>query len=231
MGEYTAMGFGFQRRENLVKRALTDLFREPLCGWFGCFLLATGLLLWLPALLHAQAPAAPDSTAEDTLNIQYQLVETHYLSMEDVFKIKVPPYLTTAEVMEQIRLAVRWPGDPPPRKITTVYVFRDGQKRGASSKTGGIYVPGKGFRWDMADWEPDVSILEFQPSDKDKLLYNFLLDTLFAAGISSEDMSDSTELPIKKAVARDFEMSVAQLDSVYYHVKWWIDLQRRLRKL
>lgn len=171
----------------------------------------------------------PQQANWDSLNIQYQLLQTNYFERETEIKIKVPPYLKTSEVMEQIRLAVQWPGDPPPQKQTTVYVFRENAGEGDRSKTGGRYIPGKGFKWDLRDWEPDTTIFHYTPRLIDRIIYNALLDSLLADVINSMEF-ESKDNPIKKKVAREFEISVAQLDSIYYRVKWWQDLNKNSSK-
>lgn len=161
----------------------------------------------------------------DSLNIQYQLMQSNYYETENVIKIKIPPYLSTSAVMEQIKLAVQWPGDPAPTKKTTVYIFRENAVEGDVSKTGARYLPGKGFKWDLNDWKPDTTILHYTPRLIDRIIYNTLLDSLFTKEYSPQEF-DSKDNPTKKKVAREFEISVAQLDSIYYRVKWWWDLNK-----
>jgi hypothetical protein len=161
----------------------------------------------------------------DSLNIQYQLLQSNYFEAEDVIKIKIPPFLSTREVMEQVKLVVQWPGDPPPAKKTTVYVFKENATVGDRSKTGGRYIPGKGFFWDLKDWKPDTTIRHYTPRFIDRLIYNTLLDSLLDNGIYSIDF-ENKEKATKQKVAREFEISVTQLDSIYYRVKWWWDLNK-----
>lgn len=161
----------------------------------------------------------------DTLNIKYNLLQTNYSSDRNTVKIKVPPYLTTREVMEQIYLAVRILGGAEVSKQTTVYVFKDHDRVGDRSKTGGVYVPGKGFEWDLREWKPDTTIRNFTPRLIDRMIYEALMDSMFADGIEPLAFEDRNN-PTKKKVAREFEISVAQLDSIYYRVKWWWELNK-----
>lgn len=163
--------------------------------------------IWAPSL-HAQ------QSAWDTLNIRYEIISQGFSDTEDVIKIRVPPYLSTAEVMEQIKLALQWPGDPPPRKLTRIYVFKDTDQVGDSSQTGAVYIPGKGYVWNLAGWKPIAFPLQ-DPSLLEKVIYNTLLDSIFAHGASTHN------LEIKEKVARKFDITVSKLDSIYWKVKYW----------
>lgn len=165
----------------------------------------------------------------DTLNVQYRLLQTNYEPYEDIIKIKVPPHLSTREVMEQVKLVIQWPGSPPPRKKTTVYVFKDADPKGTRSKTGAVYRPGKGYRWDMRDWQPDLSIYQYNPRDRDKTIYNTLLDSMFVNGFFALEFEEK-DSGIKDNVAKNFDLTVAELDSIYYRVKWWCDLNKPVAK-
>lgn len=171
------------------------------------------------------AAAYSQQTIWDSLNVKYRLLQSNYSPYEDIIKIKIPPYLTTSQVMHQVRLVVQWPGDPLPKKKTTVYVFKDDAIEGDKSKTGGIYFPKKGFKWDLRDWQPDFSILEYEPGMKDKLIYNTLLDSIFSNGMYSLEFENENH-ETKESVARKFALSVSELDSIYYRVKWWWDLEK-----
>lgn len=173
------------------------------------------------ALLAGSALSAQNPVV-DSLNVRYHFIESRFLQDETIFKIAVPPYLQTWEVMEQVRLAVQWPGDPPPDRPTTVYVFREGEGRGSVSGTGGVYIPGQGFRWDMGDWTPDTGVLAFVPRDIDKFMYNAVLDSLFRQGMDALAIDGIPER-LKLGVAREFAVSPAQVDSVFYRVKWYVD--------
>jgi hypothetical protein len=169
--------------------------------------------------------AYSQSTKWDSLNIQYQLLQSNYSEAENVIKIKLPPFLSTSEVMEQIKLVMQWPGDPPPVKKTTVYVFKENSEVGDRSNTGGRYIPRKGLFWDLKDWKPDTTIRHYTPRFIDRLIYNTLLDSLLNTGFYSIDF-ENKEKATKQKVAKEFEISVAQLDSIYYRVKWWWDLNK-----
>ncbi|RMH79106.1 MAG: hypothetical protein D6681_19445 [Calditrichaeota bacterium] len=170
-----------------------------------------------------------DTTVTAPPNVCYQLVNTDYREYETIIKIKLPPYLSTREVMEQIKLVVQWPGEPPPPKRTTIYVFREDADDDAISGTGARYLPGKGFLWDLKDWHPDSSIFQYVPSKLDQVIYNTLLDSMFARGMFTPEF-DSRDFSARKNVARWFNLSVEELDSIYYRVKWWLDLRRLSRQ-
>ncbi len=171
-------------------------------------------------IIFGLASLPAQQTAWDSLNIHYRLVHTGYHTDETIIKIKVPPYLSTREVMQQIKLATSWPGEPLPKVRTKVYVFREDAPDGAASRIGGVYLPGKGFTWSLEDWKPEVDIRDYQPSVVDKLIYNTVLDSMFAAQRYSLD-SDPNSRPMKEKIAREFNISIAQLDSIYFRVKWW----------
>ncbi|RMF58457.1 MAG: hypothetical protein D6748_08650 [Calditrichaeota bacterium] len=183
------------------------------------------LLIFLVLVCSLFSKGFSQKAIWDSLNIQYRLVNSYYNQFENIFKIKVPPYLSTSEVMEQIRLVVQWPGDPPPTKRTIVYVFKEDVPEDATSKTGAVYLPGKGFLWDMRDWQPDTSILSYTPTPEDKVIYNTFLDSLFAHQEFSDNSSEKVK-GLKKNVAQLFDITVSELDSIYYHVKWWLNLHR-----
>lgn len=166
------------------------------------------------------------TTIWDSLEIKYRLLQNHYGQSEDVIKIKVPPYLSTSDVMAQVRLAVQWPGDPPPKKKTTVYVFKDDAREGDKSKTGGVYFPGKGFKWDLKEWNPDQTIFDYEPGMRDKLIYNTFLDSIFINGMYSLEFENENH-KTKEKVARKFRITATELDSIYYRVKWWWDIEKR----
>ncbi len=150
----------------------------------------------------------------DTLNIRYEIFSQKYFQDKNIIKIKVPPYFSTSEVMEQIKLALQWPGDPPPQKITTVYVFKETDQIGDSSQTGATFIPGVGYIWNLKDWKPIEFPLE-EPTQLEKVIYNAFLDSIFAYGLSTHNIE------IKKKVAKQFNIKVTKLDSIYFKVKYW----------
>ncbi len=171
----------------------------------------------------------------DSLEIKYRLIENYYSQYEDIVKIKLPPYLSTREVMEQVKLSVQWPGDPPPSKRTRIYVFRDDAVIGDKSATGAMYFPGKGFRWDLTDWLPDLSIYTYRPGSVDKMIYNTVLDTFFSAEMFASEYSTAPEAGSKmirnkkKNVASLFDITTTEMDSIYFRVKWWLELNPQAR--
>jgi len=152
---------------------------------------------------------------QDTLDICYEIITQEFNSDETIVKIKLPPYLSTPEVMEQIKLAVQWPGDPPPEETTVVYIFKETDKVGVESKTSAIYVPGKGYKWFLNDWIPTEIHLQ-EPTVMEKLIYNTLLDSMFAQGLTMDN-----NMEIKDKIAKQFNMTVPKLDSIYFKVKYW----------
>ncbi len=184
---------------------------------------------YLLPLLFFGSLAWGQTAAWDTLDIQYRLLQNNYSEYEDIIKIKLPPYLSTAEAMRQVKLAVHWPGDPPPRKKTKVYVFRDDAAMDAVSTTGALYTPGKGYRWAMNGWAPDTTIFSYEPSTLDRLIYESYIDSIITNGMQSMEFENSNH-GVKKRVAEDFRISVTQLDSIFYRVKWWSDLVTTGRK-
>jgi hypothetical protein len=153
--------------------------------------------------------------ATDTLNILYEIVGQKFHDDENIIKIKLPPFLTTGEVMEQIKLVAQWPGDPPPSQTTYIYVFKDSDKIGTTSNIGAVYVPKIGFKWSLNEWKPrKVKLTE--PTLKEKFIYNTLLDSMFSKGL------DYDNLRLKQNIANQFKMSTTRLDSIYFKVKYWI---------
>jgi hypothetical protein len=159
--------------------------------------------------IHAQQKDA------DSLNIRYEIISQSFSPDKNVIKIRIPPYLYTEEVMEQIRMVLQWPGDPPPKKVTHVYIFRETDQIGDTSQTGAIYIPGKGFKWRLGNWKPVEFPLK-EPSIREKIIYNTFLDTLFVRG------STMHNIEIKEKIAKQFNISVSKLDSIYFKVKYWM---------
>lgn len=168
----------------------------------------------IPILLVVHICINAQSGGLDTLNIRYVIVGHLYLQDKEIVKIKVPPFLSTSEVMEQVKLVLQWPGDPPPKKLTSVYVFRETDPVGEISTTGATFVPGKGIAWSLAGWKP-IELSLSEPTIREKIIYNALLDTLFARGVPVDNME------IKKEIANEFGLTVSKLDSIYYKVKYW----------
>lgn len=183
------------------------------------------ILLILLLLIYGVADAnffestdSPEDNAQnghDTLNIRYEIISQKYLPRHDIIKIKIPPYLSTQEVMEQIRLVLQWPGDPPPQKTTFVYIFRETDQIGDSSQTGAIFTPGHGLTWNLNDWKP-IEFPLVEPTLQEKIIYNTLLDSMFTQGITDHN------LEIKKKIAQQFNITVSKLDSIYFKVKYWM---------
>jgi len=160
---------------------------------------------------------------QQDLNIRYTILGTTYGEKENKIKIKVPPYLSRQEVSRQIRLAIAWPGDPLPEVLTKVYVFRDDAVLGNTSRLGGIYSPVEGFIWHLRGWAADTTIVTYELTSRDRQVYNTLLDSMFAKQnfkLESKTLSATA----KRDIAWQFDLSTTQVDSIFYLVKWWREL-------
>jgi hypothetical protein len=173
-------------------------------------LLAVGLCLLITGF-----KTAPYCYSQDSLDIHYSIVGMKFYSDHDVIKIKVPPWLKSSEVMFQIKKAIQWPGEPPPRKKTYIYVFKETAQVGEASQTGAVYIPGKGFIWSLSDWKP-IEPPDRRPSENDLNIYYTFIDRIIQNGSSL----DNTR--IRREVAQEFHLSVAELDSIYSWVKYWL---------
>ncbi|MEJ2637434.1 MAG: hypothetical protein P8184_19370 [Calditrichia bacterium] len=152
--------------------------------------------------------------AQDSLKIHYSIVQMEFHGDHDVIKIKVPNWLKTSELISQLKYIVQWPGDPPPRKKIYVYVFKETDPIGSQSRTGCVYTPGKGFLWDLRNWNPEEFSSE-APSDSEINIYNTFVDSLLANGITSSNQK------VKEKIARLYDISVSRLDSIYVKVRYW----------
>ncbi len=153
-------------------------------------------------------------------DVQYRIVQMEFNADYDVIKIKVPPWLKTHEVMEQIRLAVRWPGEPPPKKKVIVYVFRECDTVGTPSATGAVYLPEVGFLWALKDWHPQKPD-RLEPSQQEIGIYNAYMDSILSRGATLDN------LEVRRDIARQFRISPSRLDSIYLKVKcWWYFRQK-----
>ncbi len=166
----------------------------------------------LIAAFHTQ----PLSFSQDSLNVRYSIVGMNFYSDHDVIKIKVPPWLKSSELMFQIKKAILWPGEPPPHKRTYIYVFKETAQVGEASQTGAVYIPGKGFIWSLSDWKP-TEPPDLSPSAKDLDIYYTFIDRIIRNGSSLHNDR------IRRDVAEEFQLSVAELDSIYSWVKYWLE--------
>lgn len=157
---------------------------------------------------------------EDSLEVQFSIVGMNFYADHNVIKIRVPAWLKSSELIPQIKRSVVWPGEPPPAKLTYIYVFKETDQIGEKSKTGATYIPGKGFRWSLSDWQP-AEIPEGIPTERDLGIYNHFIETILTEG-SSLDNQDA-----KKKVARLHNISIAELDSIYSWVKYWLAKKQR----
>lgn len=156
---------------------------------------------------------------QDSLKVQYAIVGMSFYSDHDVVKIKVPPWLLTSELMEQIKLSILGPSSTPPLKKTYIYVFSETDQVGDVSSNGAVYIPGKGFLWCLSGWTAKT-IPNQVPSEKDLEIYYNLIDQIVKNGSTLDN------LEIREQVAEEFSISVSQLDSIYSWVKYWVGLQQ-----
>lgn len=159
--------------------------------------------------------------AQDSLNIRYSIVQMEYQPTKDIIKIKVPGWLKTSELMEQIRRVVIWPNEPLPKKKTYVYVFKETDQLGTTSRTGAVYIPDYGFLWDLREWEPDDKLYH-SPTARELLIYYALVDSIITRGATL----DNTR--IRHQISRQFSISVGQLDTLYSRVKYWLENDGKL---
>jgi hypothetical protein len=156
---------------------------------------------------------------QDSLQVQYAIVGMSFYSDHDVVKIKVPPWLRTSELMEQIKLSILGPSYTPPLKKTYIYVFSETDQVGDISSTGAVYIPGEGFFWCLSGWTTKTTPNQ-NPSEKDLEIYYTLVDRIVQNGSTLDN------LEIREQVAAEFSLSISQLDSIYSWVKYWIGLQQ-----
>ena len=168
-------------------------------------------------ILFTFSVVKPQPLLRDSLSIQFNIIYQEYNALYNIIKIKLPPYLSTAEVMAQIRLLLFWPGTSPPNKETRVYVFRDLDPIGTVSRTGCVYIPGRGIFWDLREWHPDSSLLQ-EPTEWEIHVYNVYLDSLFSNGFH---FNESQNNDVKLRICQQFQLTPAQLDTLYYRVKYW----------
>ncbi len=179
-------------------------------------------LFSLALLLLVHLTASGQKAVWDSLNVQYDIVRIECHPGYDLIKIKVPPYLSSREVMKQVRTVLFWPNSPPPQKKTKVYVFKETATYGTKSHTGGVYFPGEGIKWDLRDWVPDSSLIA-KPSQDEINIYNSLLDSLFKEGLQF------SEIEHRHTVAKRMKIPAGKLDSIYFKVKFWNNLHPRHR--
>jgi hypothetical protein len=156
---------------------------------------------------------------QDSTKIQYAIVGMSFFSDHDVVKIKVPPWLLTSELMEQIKLSILGPSSTFPLKKTYIYVFSETDQVGDISSTGAMYTPGKGFSWSLSKWNARA-VPDQIPSEKDFEIYYSLIDRIV------KDGSTLDNLEIRKQIAEEYLLSISQVDSIYSWVKYWVSRQQ-----
>jgi hypothetical protein len=177
------------------------------------------IILYLCIILLSMRSGFP----QDSLKIQYAIVGMQFHEDRDILKIKVPPWLKTSDLMAQIRRAVWWPGNPPPKKKTYVYVFKETDQVGETSKTGAVYMPNQGFHWNLASWKP-TQMPGGVPTQNDFALYYYLIDKII------QDGSNFGEQEIRSLVAKEYSLTVKELDSIYVFVKYWLAEEENKKK-
>lgn len=146
---------------------------------------------------------------------QYSIIQLEFSEEYDVIKVKVPNWLTTSELMEQLRKVLIWPGEQPPTKKTYIYVFKETDQIGARSTTGCVYIPGKGFRWDLRYWHPEMRVTA-QPTEDEIEIYNTFVECLLRNGFTFDNQR------VRQQIANRYHISVARLDTIYTRVlHWW----------
>jgi len=160
--------------------------------------------------------------AQEGLDIRYTILATTYGEDENKIKIKVPPYLSRNEVSRQVRLALAWPGEPLPEVLTKIYVFRDDAILGTTSRLGAVYSPEAGFIWHLSGWKADTTIISYDLVPRDRMVYNAMLDSMFAR--QNFKLESSLSATAKRNIASEFDLNTTQVDSIFYLVKWWREL-------
>ena len=163
------------------------------------------------------------SLGQDSLKVQYAIVGMSFYSDYDVVKIKVPPWLLTSELMEQIKLSVSGPSSTLPDKKTYVYVFKETDQVGDISSIGALYLPGKGFSWCLSGWTAQ-NIPDQIPSEKDLEIYSTFIEQIVINGSTLDN------LEVREQVSQKYSLSVSELDSICSWVKYWMGLQQKKTK-
>jgi hypothetical protein len=160
---------------------------------------------------------------EDSLSIQYSIVGMMFYGDHDVLKITVPPWMKSSELVFQIKKAVIPDEKFPPTKKTYIYVFKETDQVGATSKTGAVYFPGRGFRWDLKDWRP-IQFPDTIPTEKDFEIYDDFIDTIIQEGLTL------TNIESRQKVAAKYQITLAHLDSICAYVKYWLNRQQNIKQ-
>jgi len=164
-----------------------------------------------------------EAQSEDSLSIQYSIVGMMFYGDHDVLKIKVPPWMKSSELVFQIKKAVIPDERFPPTKKTYIYVFKETDQVGATSKTGAVYDPGKGFRWDLKDWRP-TQFPDIKPTEKDFEIYDDFIDTIIQEGLTL------TNIESRQKIAAKYQITIAHLDSICAYVKYWLNRQQDIKQ-
>ncbi|MFZ0390425.1 MAG: hypothetical protein WAN36_08190 [Calditrichia bacterium] len=154
-------------------------------------------------------------TAQHLEKIRYSIVQMRFGPHVDTLKVKVPDWLNTSEVMEQINLLIFWPGEPPPAKQCVIYIFRDTDPIGAVTDNGALYRPGRGITWSLREWNPR-KITRRTPSPEEIEIYYALVDSILANGATIHNRE------VLQAVAREYHVTTSRLDSIYLEVRYWL---------
>ncbi|MBN2366211.1 MAG: hypothetical protein EH225_09490 [Calditrichaeota bacterium] len=152
---------------------------------------------------------------QDSLEIKYSIVGMNFYHDHDVIKLKVPSWLSSSELILQIKRSIMWPGEPPPRKTTYIYVFKETDQIGDVSRTGAVYIPEKGFIWSLSGWDP-LEPPNTPPSEEDLRLYYYFIDRVIQNG------STLNNSRIRSQIAHEYSLTLAELDSICSWVKYWL---------
>jgi len=171
---------------------------------------------------------AQEVSVWDTLDVQYEVIDQRHYDGKVSLSIQLPPFLTQDEVKRQIEIAVQFPGSPPPDEVTEVSIYVEGRKNG--KRVGrATYKPGKGFKWKIDKWDTDLSIVNYKLTPEDRYVYETLMDTLYSIDEFSLDTNHKQVKKAKKELAKRSKMTLDELESLYYRVKWWKAQEKRGR--
>jgi len=184
--------------------------------------LFTVIKILIPLTIIFCFRSTAEAQSEDSLSIQYSIVGMMFYGDHDVLKIKVPPWMKSSELVFQIKKAVIPDERFPPTKKTYIYVFKETDQVGATSKTGAVYFPGRGFRWDLKDWRPTL-FPDTIPTDKDFKIYDDFIETIIQDGLTLSNIESRRKVAVK------YQITLAQLDSICAYVKFWLNRHQNLK--
>ncbi|MGH1364809.1 MAG: hypothetical protein ACRBF0_14695 [Calditrichia bacterium] len=186
------------------------------------------VLILLNILLFPTFAISQETSVWDSLDVQYEVIDQQYNNGKVSLSIQLPPFLTQDEVKRQIEIAVQFPGSPPPNEVTEVSIYVEGRKRG--KRVGrATYKPGKGFKWKIDKWNRDLNVIRYSLTPEDRYIYETLMDTLYSIDEFSLDKNHKRVKRAKKELAKRSEITLDELENLYYRVKWWQAQEERKR--